>query len=150
MHRRLSLLSIGVLLVAGSVAAAERADNATEFAKSEKKAERTCGTRSVTEDEADAMEAYTEMLVSRRGAEERLRVETNATTSTVNVYFHVITTTSGTGAVSDTMIANQIRVLNDAYSGLTGGAVTKFRFVLAGTDRTANNTWFAAGPGSAA
>ena len=48
------------------------------------------------------------------------------------------------------MIADQIQVLNDAYSGVTGGANTRFRFPLAGTTRTANNTWFNAGPGSAA
>jgi hypothetical protein len=63
-------------------------------------------------------------------------------TVNVNVYFHVITNTSGAGNVSDTQIANQIKVLNDSYSGVTGGANTIYRFTLVSTDRTANNTWF--------
>jgi Pregnancy-associated plasma protein-A len=60
----------------------------------------------------------------------------------VNVYFHVITNTSGAGNVSDSQIAQQIQVLNDAFSGATGGSNTIYRFTLAATDRTANNTWY--------
>ena len=63
-------------------------------------------------------------------------------TVNVNVYFHVITNTSGAGNVSDSQIANQITVLNNAYSGVTGGANTLYRFTLVSTDRTANNTWY--------
>lgn len=63
-------------------------------------------------------------------------------TVNVNVYFHVITNTSGQGNVSDAQIANQIAVLNNAYSGATGGANTIYRFTLVSTDRTANNTWY--------
>ena len=73
-----------------------------------------------------------------------------ATTVTVGVYVHVITNASGGGNISDTVIANQIKVLNDSYSGLTGGFNTNFRFALTSTDRTANNTYFAAGYGTAA
>jgi hypothetical protein len=60
------------------------------------------------------------------------------------VYFHVITNTSGQGGVTDQMIANQINVLNAAYS------VYGFQFQLAGKDVTANNTWYAVTPGSSA
>lgn len=70
--------------------------------------------------------------------------------ATVNVYVHVITNTSGAGNITDAVIANQIRVLSDSYSGLTGGYDTKFRFALVSTDRTANNTYFSAGYGTAA
>jgi len=41
-------------------------------------------------------------------------------------------------------------VLNNAYSGATGGTNTPFRFVLAGVTRTTNTTWFNACPGSSA
>jgi hypothetical protein len=112
---------------------------------------RGCATYTPTDSESDAIERHTEMLselMNQRGG--RFDVAANATTVNVNVYFHVITNTSGAGAISDTVLANQLRVLNDSYSGLTGGANTKFRFVKAGTDRTANNTYFAAGYGSTA
>src|SRR5262245_32659110 len=80
----------------------------------------------------------------------------------VNVYFHVITNTSGQGAVSATTLNNQISVMNTAYAGGDNGrapgqggsaqatAATPFRFVLAGTDTTANNTWYTMGFGSQA
>ncbi len=113
---------------------------------------RGCATYTPTELEAHAIEQHTEMLMKlmkeRSGG--RFDMEANATTVTVNVYFHVITSTSGAGNISDGMIADQIQVLNDSYSGLTGGANTKFRFQLAATDRTANNTWWTAGYGSTA
>lgn len=70
--------------------------------------------------------------------------------TTINVYVHIITNTSGAGNVSDTAVANQIAVLNNAYSGATGGFNTKFRFALAGIDRTANNTWYTVGYGTTA
>ena len=63
---------------------------------------------------------------------------------TINVYFHVITDTSGHGALSAGMINSQITVLNNAYSG------KGFSFQLAGTNTTANNTWYTVQPSTAA
>lgn len=79
----------------------------------------------------------------------------------VNVYVHVISSTSGEGNITDTQIANQIAVLNSAYSGLDipapgqqasaqSTANTPFRFQLAGVTRTVNNTWFTMGPNTTA
>ena len=68
----------------------------------------------------------------------------------IAVYVHVITTTTGQGSVSTAMINNQIAVLNQSYSGATGGIDSPFRFHLVSADTTANNTWFNAGPGSTA
>src|SRR5215468_9031772 len=64
---------------------------------------------------------------------------------TIPVWVHVVRkgTTLAGGNVSATAIKNQLKVLNDSYSGKTGGANTVFRFVLAGTTRTTNATWFA-------
>lgn len=62
----------------------------------------------------------------------------------INVYFHVITNTSGAGNVSDQQLSQQLSVLNAAYAG------SGFTFVAAGTDRTANNTWYTAGPDTTA
>jgi len=62
---------------------------------------------------------------------------------TIPVYAHVIT--NGTeGNISDTMIAQQISVLNAAYSK------TPFKFSLVSTDRTNNATWYTAGPSTTA
>ncbi len=69
--------------------------------------------------------------------------------SVINVYVHVITS-GATGTVSSQQVADQIQVLNDAYAGNTGGAVTQFGFVLAGTNTTNNATWYNCTPGSAA
>ena len=62
---------------------------------------------------------------------------------TINVYFHVITSSSGAGAVSGAQIADQMDVLNAAFVGTA-------TFVLAGTETTANDAWFAMEPGTSA
>ncbi len=69
---------------------------------------------------------------------------------TIPVYFHVITSSTGQGAVSTTQINNQIAVLNAAYSGATGGVNTPFRFQLVSIDTTINSSWYTAGPGTTA
>jgi hypothetical protein len=80
---------------------------------------------------------------------------------TVNVYVHVIMNTSGQGDVSDQQINSQIAVLNKAFAGQDNAApgqspsaqataATSFQFVLAGVDRSANNTWYTMGQNSTA
>ncbi|MCA1614861.1 MAG: zinc metalloprotease [Acidobacteria bacterium] len=66
---------------------------------------------------------------------------------TIPVYFHVINRGAGidNGDVPDHMLRAQVRVLNDSFSGATGGAATPFRFELAGVDRTTNPDWFSMG-----
>jgi len=70
-----------------------------------------------------------------------------ASAVTIPVAFHVVradTTVEG-GNVPRSEITAQISVLNDAYSGATGGADTSFRFSLASVDRTTNTSWFKLG-----
>lgn len=55
---------------------------------------------------------------------------------TINVYFHVVTNSSGTGNVSSAQITDQINVLNAAY------ASTGWSFTLVSTDTTANTSWY--------
>jgi hypothetical protein len=78
--------------------------------------------------------------------------QSRATGGTINVYFHVINNGSSTssGNVPDSWITAQMNVLNNAYNGSTGGADTRFNFVLAGVDRTTNASWYTMGYGSAA
>lgn len=84
--------------------------------------------------------------------------ERDSGTVRIPVWFHVITTSTGAGDISDTVLYAQLKVLNKAYSGRdsqstqTGQqpsaqatANTPFRFELAGITRTANNSWYIAG-----
>lgn len=66
--------------------------------------------------------------------------------ATVNVYWHVIRNGAGiaNGDIPDSQIAAQMQVLNAAYAS---AGVT---FVLAGTDRVTNATWWTVGYGSTA
>jgi hypothetical protein len=146
MHRSLCLIIVLLL----SLGAAADQNIGFEIDAQAKK-DRSCATPHPSEREAEALEDHTRMLQgSGNDGIDRFRPQANAGEVTISVWFHVITNTSGTGNITDARIADQIQVLNDAYSGLTGGANTKFRFALAGVTRTANNTWFAAGYGSAA
>jgi pregnancy-associated plasma protein-A len=69
--------------------------------------------------------------------------------ATIPVYVHVIHD-GVRGNVSDGTINAQLDVLNESYAGQTGGAPTRFVFVLAGVTRTLNTSWFAMSPGSLA
>ena len=71
-------------------------------------------------------------------------------TITIPVAVHVIRNSSGGGDVTNARIDSQIAVLNSAFSGQTGGVNTSFRFVLQSVDRSNNNAWYTAGPGSSA
>ncbi len=62
----------------------------------------------------------------------------------IDTYVHVITKADGTGDVTNKMIRDQIKVINDGYAGTTGqaAAATPFRFKLKSIDRTANDDWY--------
>lgn len=145
MNRKfVALLAVGVLAIAliignftlktsaQSDQAFERANDNASFLK--------CGTKHPDEETARLIDDANARFKAQRQAETGSAERTG--TVNVNVYFHVITNTSGAGNVSDTRIAQQIQVLNDAYSGATGGANTLYRFTLVSKDVTANNTWF--------
>ena len=63
---------------------------------------------------------------------------------TVDVAFHVIAkgTSRANGYLTQRMVNRQINVLNNAYSGATGGAATPFTFNLIKTDWTINADWY--------
>jgi Pregnancy-associated plasma protein-A len=67
--------------------------------------------------------------------------------ASVPVYFHIVHNGT-TGNVSDMTIAEQMTVLNQAFSGFFGGADSKLSFTLAGVTRTNNAVWFDAEPES--
>jgi hypothetical protein len=147
MHRSL-IVALSLVLSLGAFAQENILESKHEALGLGERNVRGCATYQPTVEEANAMEAAAvEMAALRQSTDRGISTEALAT---INVYVHVITNTSGAGNISDTVIANQIRVLNDSYSGLTGGYNTKFRFTLVSTDRTANNTYFAAGYGTSA
>src|SRR6187549_1664009 len=94
-----------------------------------------CGSRNVNDNEASQIELQLREL--RHGHSPRSTVE-------IPVWVHVISQGEGfeNGNVPESMIRDQMRVLNDSYAGRTGGAATAFRFDLAGVTRTINADWF--------
>jgi hypothetical protein len=67
--------------------------------------------------------------------------------ATVPVWFHVVHA-GGVGNISQTVIDEQMNVLDLAFGGVYGGVNTGFRFTLAGVTRTDNAAWHFAGPGT--
>jgi hypothetical protein len=104
------------------------------------------GARCATKDHDDIRQAEVDAEVARF-TEENGAFEAAAVGGvTINVYFHVINKGTGisNGDISSTMINQQISVLNNAY------APYGYSFVLAGTTRTTNATWYSMGYGSQA
>jgi hypothetical protein len=106
-------------------------------------ARRRCGTAAPDQKELSAIESSFEAFTKTRGTKPLSSI-------TIPVYFHVITQGAGyaNGEIPDQMLRAQIKVLNDSYSGGTGGATTPFRFNLAGITRTSNADWFNMTPNS--
>ncbi|MFO0836892.1 MAG: zinc metalloprotease [Phycisphaerae bacterium] len=106
-----------------------------------------CGTLDPTEAEAAQVEADLKKAPIRFNANER-----TPGSVTVSVWWHVINRGSGisNGDIPQSQIDASIQVLNDSYSGVTGGTNTPFRFVLAGVTRTTNSTWYTMSDGSSA
>jgi hypothetical protein len=57
----------------------------------------------------------------------------------INVYFHVMMSSTATGNLTDTQITDQMSVLNNGYTN------TSFVFNLVSVDYTKNDTWFNVG-----
>jgi hypothetical protein len=104
---------------------------------------RRCASKPVDAEKAAAVDAQVRnWLAAKEAAGESLM----ATGGVINVYVHVIRRGTGTsnGDVPDSMINNQISVLNSAY------AATGWSFTLVSIDRTTNSSWFTMGPGTSA
>ncbi|TWT43785.1 Pregnancy-associated plasma protein-A [Phycisphaerae bacterium RAS1] len=106
-----------------------------------------CHTADVGDDEQQLIEQELAAWQHKHGDEEGTRA-----IITVSVWVHVINRGSGisNGDVPQSWIDSQIAVLNNSYSGATGGYNTNFRFTLAGVTRTTNSSWFTMSDGSSA
>src|SRR5262245_23556702 len=108
-----------------------------------------CATRNVDEIEGEEVEKAIRKAANERGGSGGQRTSGSPETAlfaaaTINVRVHVITNVAGNGNLTNEQINSQISVLNSTYPS------SSFSFVLASVDRTANNSWYTAGPGSAA
>jgi hypothetical protein len=154
MKRKLIFASALTSLIATLVIASASAQNPSDAAfdnANENASFMQCGTKEPTEKEKKLIENNSRKMREMRAAvDPSSSLERSAGSVAINVYFHVITNRKNQGNVSQTMIDNQIKVLNDSYAGITGGANTPFRFQLASVDRTQNDQWFTAVIGSRA
>jgi|HigsolmetaAR206D_1030411.scaffolds.fasta_scaffold06679_2 hypothetical protein len=73
-------------------------------------------------------------------------------TTPIDVVVHVIAKdqTRAGGNIPQSMIDAQLRVLNDSFGGLTGGAWTPFQFRLKKVNRVVNRAWYPIVPGGSA
>jgi hypothetical protein len=105
------------------------------------RSERVCGTehdpQKIAESETDFRYKMEKMRTSSN-----MYAPTAGGGAVINVYFHVVSS-GATGNIPDSMIANQMNVLNAAY-GVSG-----YSFNLISTDRTSNTTWYNGCYGSA-
>jgi hypothetical protein len=115
-----------------------------------------CATRHVDDIERAAVDRKLHQFLARQGNASKPPgggggggTPPSNTPVAIPVYVHVIHD-GVTGNVSDSAIAAQVDVLNVSYAGQTGGAPTRFSFVLAGVTRTLNASWFTMSPGSLA
>lgn len=94
-----------------------------------------CATPKLYDDEVMRIDA---------AARTALGLRAPVTGGTIDVYFHVIMNSAGQGMLTASEIAEQMRVLNEAF------APHDWAFNLASATYTTNNSWFTATPGSSA
>lgn len=131
-----TILSVSLLVVACVVGFQSDAQvkGSDDIKGEEAKAERFCPVLP-TEEEVRAMEADFAIKESER----KESVEAmDVTGGVINVYFHVVRsgTSASQGNISDSMINQQMSVLNNAF------AATGWAFNLVSVDRTTNATWY--------
>lgn len=95
-----------------------------------------CGTRDLDPDLARMIEDYTDLQAAKMP-------QALTVSHVIPVYWHRIHATNGTGGVvTDSQIAQQITVLNNAY------AASSFSFSLVSTNDTNNTSWYTCSGGS--
>jgi hypothetical protein len=119
-----------------------QADSAQEEAPMRFEGRIRCSTVHPTGLQAQQIERHVKRVLAQKASLRSFQAAPPA----IDVYFHVINKGTGiaNGDVPDTMIAEQIRILNAAYAG------SGFSFKLVETDRTTNAAWYTAGHGSTA
>ena len=101
-----------------------------------------CGFEDRTPAEAAAEEAKFRSDLLKAGYDASDTVHAANGSININIYFHIITSTTGAGAVSQTHIVDQMNMLNDGFKQTT------FMFSLVSVTTTTNDAWFNAVGGS--
>ena len=123
---------------------------------------RRCSTRHVDEIEMDEVNRQADShgrALGRQGngnggGNEAARLYPDGSI-TIPVHFHVVFRSDGVGNIPEARLDAQIAAMNEHYAGgdtpvyRTAAANTSFRFVKSSVTYTQNDTWYAAGPGSA-
>ncbi|HEX5749950.1 MAG TPA: zinc metalloprotease [Archangium sp.] len=128
---------LGAMIALGGCTSAEQKPAEEQPAPAQQVVKSGCATPTPSEGETESVQA---MLNQYRGAMAAVG------SININTYVHVINKGTGisNGDIPDSMIADQMAVLNAAYAN------TPFRFTLVSTDRTTNSTWYTAGPDTTA
>jgi hypothetical protein len=117
------------------LAASAIATTATAHFVHDGKGPRTCGVRDLT---------FEEEVAHMKDRKARLAGVEISTGATIQVYVHTITNSTGAGAMSQSMIDDQIAVLNGAYNK------AGYYYELKSVDTTVNDEWFTVEPGTVA
>jgi len=119
----LCFLSIAVLAAAGNAGEIVLSDRVV-FTTGER-----CATTVPTEEELNMVQSQVEQWLAQKG-----KTSLEGFT-TIPVAFHILRSNTGQYDVTDQMIADQVAVLNGAFSN------TNFQFTHLSTDRTNNSNW---------
>jgi hypothetical protein len=150
------VFALTLLAVAAGVAHADEETftlNGSEWKDKQAFVEKArCATKPVDTIKAAELQAELIRFLDSRGLTDEALAATAAGSITIPVHVHVIRkgTGSANGDVPLSRIQAQVAVLNDSYSGVSGGVNTPFRFTLASVDRRTSSAWYAMSPGSAA
>lgn len=125
-------------VLTGSIAALVGAQNANVTTAAPRIAR--CGVRDLSHEEFTVAEADRHAKLRDMDA----RGQRRTAGASIPVHMHVITSSKGQGALSDSIISAQMDVLNAAY------APGNWKFVLSSKDVTANDDWYTVSPGSRA
>jgi len=106
---------------------------------------RRCATRNPSDAERARIERQARQILEQRQQKGKpTPPPPSGSGGTIDVYFHVIRSSDGSGAVSMAQIDAQVDVLNDAF------ADAGFTFRLVQAQEVVDNDWFTMGYGSAA
>ena len=117
-----------LLLAAADIPKSNHMEN---FHVSDNPNSRSCRTPVLSEKEVEAENEHMKHLLSKRLKEHKVY----ELSTQIDVYFHIVTTSSGAHSVTDEQLAEQLDVLNTAFSA------SGFTFTEVGRDVTSNDAW---------